>query len=185
MRSPSGPGKAVGETIGSALGAVLGERLRYIGRAADLVWVGIGQDVETTDRRGGPRVRAEHALHLQCPWRLTRFGVPFIGSEDLYRAIGSNESADGELLHGEAAFDPAAEALTADADRSEHLVERVVGDDWGGFSMEFSNGLVLDVLPVTTASDECWRYFKPGEDGKHLVVFEVPEAALVSNCDAK
>ncbi|HEX7277806.1 MAG TPA: hypothetical protein VF244_10570 [Acidimicrobiales bacterium] len=164
----------MGAIIESTLAALVGERLRYIGRATDLVWVGIGGDVEAPDRHGDRRVLAEHALHLQCPWRLTRLGVPLVGSWDLHRSIGSNDWADGELLPGEAAFDPIAAELTVDAERSDHLVDAVAGNDWGGVSLAFSNGVVLDVLPVTTASDECWRYFNPGQDSEHFVIFEVP-----------
>jgi hypothetical protein len=175
VQSPRAPGDAVGAAIESALAAMLGERLRYVGRATDLVWVGIGRDVEVPRRGGRTRVLAEHAMHLQCPWRLTLLGNPLIGSSDLHRSIGSNELADGELAPGEAAFDPVAGQLTADAGDRDHHVEVIVGDDWGGVSVGFTGGLVLDILPVTTASDECWRYFRPGDDDQHFVVFESSE----------
>jgi hypothetical protein len=175
MQSPSAPGDGVGAAVESALAAISGERLRYIGRATDLVWVGIGRDVEVPRRDGGTRVLAEHAMHLQCPWRLTLIGTPLVGSWDLHRSTGSNEWADGELAQGEAVFDPVAERLTADGGDRDYRVEVVVGNDWGGVSVGFTGGLVLDVLPVTTASDECWRYFRPGEDDEHFVVFEPPE----------
>lgn len=165
----------MGATVESALAAMLGEPLRYVGRATDLVWVGIGDDVELPRRGSGTRVLAEHAMHLQCPWRLTQRGHPLVGSWDLHRSIGSNEWADGELALGEAAFDPIAVRLTAEAVDRDQRVEVIVGNDWGGVSVGFSGGLVLDVLPVTTASDECWRYFLPGRDGDHFVVFEPAE----------
>ena len=174
MSSPRAPGSGVGEAIESALGALSGERLRYVGRATDLVWLGIGRDVETADRYGGTRLVAEHALHLQCPWRLTLLGVPLVGSWDVHRSIGSNEFADGELLQGEAAFDPIAAELTAEAGEEEQHVSRLTGDDWGGVAVEFISGLMLEVLPVTTGSDECWRYLQPGKDIEHFVVFETP-----------
>ena len=161
--------------IESALGAMSGERLRYVGRATDLVWIGVGREVEGPDGRGGRRVRAEHALHLQCPWRLTGAGVPLLGSWDVYRAVGSDERGDGELPPSGAAFDPVAHQVTSAAERSDHLVERVDADDWGGFTLEFTGGVVLEVLPVTTASEECWRYFRPGEDVGHFVVFQDPD----------
>lgn len=176
MHSPSAPGHGVGAAVESALAAMRGERLRYIGRATDLVWVGIGRDVDVSRRGGGTRVLAEHAMHLQCPWRLTLLGTPLVGSWDLHRPAGSNEWADGELAQGEAAFDPVAAQLSSDGGDREHSVEVLVGNDWGGVSVGFTGGLVLDVLPVTTASDECWRYFRPGDDDDHFVVFETPEA---------
>ena len=100
---------------------------------------------------------------------------PLIGSWDLHRSTGSDEWADGELGQGEAAFDPVAVQLTADAGDRVNRVEVIVGDDWGGISVGFAGGLILDVLPVTTASDECWRYFRPDEDDDHFVVFESSE----------
>jgi hypothetical protein len=175
MQSPSAPGDGVGAAVESALAALLGEPLRYLGRATDLVWVGIGRDVEAPRRGGGTRVLAEHAMHLQCPWRLTLLGKPLVASWDLHRSTGSNEWADRELAQGEAAFDPVAAQLSAEGGDGDHRIELIVGNDWGGVSMGFTGGLVFDVLPVTTASDECWRYFRPGEDDEHFVVFEPPE----------
>lgn len=174
MHSPSAPGRGVGAAVESALAAMSGERLHYVGRATDLVWVGIGRDVEVPRRGGGTRVLAEHALHLQCPWRLTLLGTPLVGASDVHRFTGSNEWADSELAPGGAAFDPVAAQLTAESASRDHRVEVIVGNDWGGISVGFTGGLVLDVLPVTTASDECWRYLRPGDDD-HFVVFEPPE----------
>ena len=54
----------MGAAVESALVAMLGEPLRYVGRATDLVWVGIGDDVDTPRRGGEIKVLAEHALHL-------------------------------------------------------------------------------------------------------------------------
>jgi hypothetical protein len=173
--SPVAPGEGVGAAVESALATMLGGRLRYVGRATDLVWVGIGRDVEVPRRAGGTRVLAQHALHLQCPWRLTLLGVPLIGSWDLHRSIASGEWAGGELAPGDAAFDPLAVQLTADADDRDHRVEVIIGDDWGGASVGFTEGLVLDMLPVSTGSDECWRYFRPGDDDGQFVVFEPAE----------
>ena len=175
MRSPSVPGEGVGAAIETALAAMLGEPLRYVGRAADLVWIGIGDDIEILRHGGGTRVLAEHAMHLQCPWRFTLRGHPLVATWDLHRSIGSDEWADGELAQGEAAFDPAAVRLTADAADRDQRVEVIVGNDWGGVSVAFTGGLVLDVLPVTTAADECWRYFMPDADENHFVVFERQE----------
>jgi len=175
VQSPSAPGDGVAAAVESALVAMLGQRLRYLGRATDLVWVGIGRDIEAPRRGGGTQVLAEHAMHLQCPWRLTLLGNPLVASWDLHRSTGSNEWADGELAKGEAAFDPVAAQLTAEGGDRCHRVEVIVGNDWGGVSIAFSGGLVLDVLPVTTASDECWRYFRPGDDDDHFIVFEPPE----------
>ncbi len=174
---PAAPGHGVGATIESVLAAMSGDRLRYLGRATDLVWIGVGADVEAPDRHGRRRVLAEHALHLQCPWRLTRLGLPLLASWDVYRAVGSDERAEDELLPGEAAFDPVAQELTTAAEQSDQRVERLVANDWGGFVMEFTGGVMLEVLPVTTASEECWRYFRPGEDVDHFVVFDDPEQA--------
>jgi hypothetical protein len=175
VRSPHAPGHGVGAAVESVLAPMLGERLRYVGRASGLVWVGIGDDVDMPRRGGGTRVLAAHAMHLQCPWRFTLLGHPLVGSWDLRRSIGSNEWADGELAPGGAAFDPVAVRLTADAADRDQRVEVIVGNDWGGISVAFTGGLLLDVLPVTTAADECWRYFMPGADEDHFVVFEPEE----------
>jgi hypothetical protein len=170
VESLAAPGRGVGFALELALAPLLGERLRYIGRAADLVWVGIGRDVALPERSAGSRALAEHAMHLQCPWRLTMCGDPLVGSSDLYRSPGSNDWADAELAPGASAFDVVAAELTRSADADYH-VEVITGNDWGGVSISFGGELLLEVLPVSTASRECWRYFRPGTDD-HFIVFE-------------
>jgi len=84
----------VGAAVESALVAMLGARLGYLGRRIDLVWVGIGRDIEVARRGGGTRVLAEHAMRLPGPWRVTLLGNPLVASWDLHRSTWSDEWAD-------------------------------------------------------------------------------------------
>ncbi|MDQ6724856.1 MAG: hypothetical protein M3066_01570 [Actinomycetota bacterium] len=85
-------------------------------------------------------------------------------SRHLRRSIGANEWADGELAHGEAAFDPVAAQLSAEGADRDHRVEVIVGNDRGGVFVGFPGGL-------GTRSGRISRNARSGEEmieGHHL-----------------
>lgn len=54
------------------------------------------------------------------------------------------------------------------------VVERVEGDEFGGFRLWLSGGHTLAVFPATSFPREHWRYLKPGSKEDHFVVFDDP-----------
>lgn len=173
VRRPEAFDGTTSARLESELSGLAGERLRYIGRAVDLVWIGFGEDVEIEERRGGTRIVARRALHLQCPWRISRDSLPLVGSQDVYRSPGSDELDDDAVDRaGGTAFDVAARALTAEAEQLDLRVTSLAADEWGGLRLVLDGGLTLEALPLSTRSTELWRYIVFDEPGHHLVVFD-------------
>src|SRR5258708_20485771 len=54
------------------------------GRAADLASFQIGQKRKVTGHRGDSKTVGHSALHIQCPWRITRGERLVVASGDLY-----------------------------------------------------------------------------------------------------
>ena len=52
------------------LDRIIGEPVSCIGRVSNMVWIGIGKNVMTVDRKGREKEKTEYALHIQSPWRI-------------------------------------------------------------------------------------------------------------------
>jgi hypothetical protein len=145
------------------LARLLGARLTGLGRAASLQHFTFGLP-------GG----SELHLHTEAPWRLTDDTGIVVGRADYWRPA-TPETSEADLDAGEIG------ATLRDV-RNAALRERiaiespaVVGanvDRFGGFTLDFTNGLKLEVFPDATrvAHDdwEFWRLFEQGQP--HYVV---------------
>jgi hypothetical protein len=167
--------------VTAALQVVLGEPFANIGRAADMAWMGFGELVEVRSRRtGGARAVSEHALHVQCPFRLTRDQAVLVASGDMYYPRADpylDESTLGEPFDWDALganwFDGGAEAVH---DLIRDLSPRVVAvtvDTFGGLNMTMTANIELVVFPNRSFPSEHWRFFRA--NGPHLVVMERPD----------
>jgi hypothetical protein len=178
MSGMVGPGAGVAAGVEDALSILVGERLRYLGRAADLAWIGFGDDVEVrSELTGAMRTLAEHALHVQCALRIAGPDGPFVGGGDMW-IWPDPGAADRERPDvGEALFDRRADQLASVVDTGLVTVATIQADDWGGFVLLCSHGWSVEVFPDTTVSEEQWRYFRPGDHDSHFVVFDEEEAS--------
>jgi len=70
--------------IHQALAPLVGLPFRCIGRATNLLWLHFGELHEVSDRRGGTKDVGDWAVHIQCPWRISRHGRILIAYHDYY-----------------------------------------------------------------------------------------------------
>jgi hypothetical protein len=157
-------------TIQEILAPLIGLPLRCIGRAADLVWLHFGAFKELPGIRGGSRTAGEWALHVQCPWRITRPPTILVGSHDCYYESSGDEPYDWEAA-GESRFDRYAVSLNNEFEISPPLVEAVDVDTIGGFCLRLANGYIFEVFPDESSNGhgEHWRFFQPGTLESHFV----------------
>lgn len=81
------------------IGRLVGERVNYIGRAANMLDLHFGEDVVVTTRRG-PHTVGTYILHVQCPWRIINVekrGM-YLGSMDFY-APSNQVKADPDFCY--------------------------------------------------------------------------------------
>jgi hypothetical protein len=158
--------------IQQALMRLVGLPLRFIGRAANLLWLHFGATHEVAARGGGTKTVGDWAIHVQCAWRLCRHGRIELAYRDYYY------SADGDALDdwdtpGKSRFDRLAAVLGREFETTPPVVHSVTTDDVGGFSLTLSHDYRLDVFPDHSSHDddsEHWRLFEPGSDREHFVV---------------
>lgn len=155
--------------INQALAPLLGLPFRRIGRATNLLWLHFGEMHEVSDRRAGTKVVGDWALHIQCPWRISRQGRILIAYHDYYWGPDGKPVEDWDVV-GKTRFDLAASKLCAEFTATPPAVVSVQPDDVGGFCVHFSGDYRLDVFPADSdQSSEHWRIFQPGVDRRHFV----------------
>jgi hypothetical protein len=141
----------LGERVTGHLACLLGKPLWGCGRAADLLWLQFGERHVALSLRGRTHEVGEYALHIQCAWRIAcQHGV--VSASDLMSA-GRIDSALSAFVN----------------EHCPALVENIVGDDRGRFSMSLAGGCTVHVLPQVD-SEEQWRLLQPGKDVRHVVL---------------
>ena len=80
------------------LNLLVNKRLSKLGHAANMLWISFGQDIKVTDYRGKQKCVGEYALHIQCPWRITRKQDVLLSSRDMI-SLRENDSANSLFRH--------------------------------------------------------------------------------------
>ncbi len=155
------------EQVAKALSVLVGKPLWSSGRSAGLQWFQFGARRTVTGFRGDMKEVGEHALHVQCAWRITRHDVVVAASGDTYDE-SSEQSADHsrqthtrleervqQLFHGET---------------RQFVVEQIKAGHAGAFSITLADGYALDVMPDDSSDCEHWRLFKPYVERPHFIV---------------
>ena len=157
-------------TLQEVLAPLIGLPLRSIGRAADMLWVHFGEWREVPSIRGGTHTVGEWALHVQCPWRITRPPAILVGRGDCYYEAASDEPFNWETSD-ESRFDREAMPLNDEFENSPPLVEAVDVDAVGGFCLRLTRGYRFEIFPDVTSDSvsEHWRLFRPGSEESHFV----------------
>src|SRR5690606_7867182 len=125
------------QEIEAALSIIRGLEFRSIGRAADMVWIGIGELVDKLDYKGrqtGTKA-GKYALHLQCGWRLSDATRVVLGSGDLLLPPFLKHADLGNI---ENRFD----SIVASGifDQTPPRVVGIAGDELGGATIALSTG---------------------------------------------
>jgi hypothetical protein len=70
--------------IQGAMSALAGLPLWALGRAADLAWFEFGERRTVRTHLGNEKQVGDYALHIQCPWRITRGDKIITGRGDIF-----------------------------------------------------------------------------------------------------
>ena len=151
------------------LARLIGQSLATIGRAATMVWCGLGAERQTSSKSGKPRTVNEWALHLQCPWTITCAGVKVIDWESMFIDAETGLECDGANLRG-TVFDEWVDSLGAGTDL---LGSVVTGSSRAGamIYLDFLNEWRLALEIDSERTNEQWRLFQAGTEQSHFVAY--------------
>jgi hypothetical protein len=113
-------------------------------------------------------------LHVQCAWRIAGPTGILVGSADRYLAAGPDPLKDYETFEwdrpGANRCDERMATFFDARGIDVPVVEAASADYAGGFRLDLSGGLTLDVFPDDSLGGEHWRLFQPGTEWEHFVV---------------
>jgi hypothetical protein len=153
---------------------LIGLRLSIVRRAADMLVLHFGV---IRPHHSGTGTVGDHALHVQCPWRLQGPLGTITGRDDLWVYAGPGERPDNwsyedgfslqdQKLDKYFARDEATRSWVNEKDGFVVMSTEETGH--GDVRLELQNGMALVLFPAGSVS-EAWRFFTPGEGGDHVV----------------
>ena len=162
--------------IEKALAPLRGLRLWDAGRAADMLWLQLGERVRAPTSRDPERQVGAFALRVMCPWRVTGSAGIITGRSDIF--VPSDPDEDESEFQwdrpGRSIVDQQLSTwIEAHKDRPLAVLEITV-DRCAGFAMRLEDLNSLEVFPDAFSMPhdirEHWRILQPGQDTPHFVV---------------
>ncbi len=146
--------------------SLMGKRLRYIVRSCDLIDFGFGDTFIRKNRHGKNVEVAAFALHLQCPFRITRQDRILIGSDDLFFSSSSGDDNMDLRMKDTCILDDKLKLL-----QDLFSKESVTGVSMSPCGDIFLQLSTLNVSAFCTGStgNEMWRFFETGTDKPHII----------------
>jgi len=164
------------QDIESALSVLIGENLRYLYRAGNMLTLGFGKDVKYIKTSGEETARAQFALHVQTSWRITENNNISLGSYDFYVPRDGvsyeefqNDENDG---FGQSVFDKKTEELNESLISERRQVTGIKASVFGDVCVLMDGGINLEIFVNSSMLEESWRFFETGKDAPHFVVFD-------------
>ncbi len=157
--------------VEQALAVLVGKRLWASRRAADMSTFQFGARIKTKDFYDRPSEVGEHALHVQCPWRIVQGVQLVVGSGDLYYPANCDGS---EPLPSDFEWDRMPNRRDRllgelfDGDR-EFVVQKIETSVLASFRLVFHGGMLLEVFPDDSLPHEHWRLLNLMTDGVDFV----------------
>lgn len=152
------------DALSATLANLVGLTLSATGRAGNLQWFQIGPLREIVTPRGTRKSVGTYALHVQCAWRITAIDRVLVGSENAEAA--KQFVLTSSNIPGEHDGDPSANA-TGPGRRE---VAAVTQHRAGHLQLEFADGTMLEVFPLSPNSSEWWRLIQNDDPSRHWVV---------------
>lgn len=151
---------------------LLNKQIGSIGRASNMLCLGIGEKINITNRSGEQSEVSKFSLHIQSAWRIVNREKReiMLASSDFY--IPSDLSVlyqqfDWDVL-GKNMFDKKSPIWLKNS--TPLFIREYKLNIWGDLLLVFSNEDRLEVYVDASDDTECWRLFERGGDKCHLVM---------------
>lgn len=151
---------------------LIGKRFNRISYAADMLCLGVGDDVEYKMNDHRP----EFSIHVQCQWRFVRGGEIILASRDMYEPANPNapnswyDDYFNGLSNDESLFVESIPDFHKKMQGSEVLKTEI--SILGDLKIEFSYGIYFESFIPCSRKGEFWRAidFKTGE---HFLIYDI------------
>ena len=157
--------------IYQCLDRLIMQPVRVIGRASNMLWIGIGEKVEKLNYKGEKREISTYSIHVQCMWRMInkeRMEILF-ASSDYYSPSKKADKCscfDWEP-QGNNLFDEKSKKWLMQ--ESPIYIREYKINIWGDLLLVFTNNDRLEIFISSSNETEGWRILEAEEDKPHLV----------------
>ena len=150
---------------------LIDQPLRSIGRAANMLLIGFGENISRVDYQGNNEEVSRIALHVQCPWRMVDKENKLIlfARSDIYEPNSTVEWTEDFNwdIQGINMFDEKAK-IWIESNPGLYVKDLRI-NIFRDLRVFLSNDTVLDVYVDSSTEKECWRLFEC-ESGKEKFV---------------
>lgn len=159
------------KSIYDFLNQLQGEKISGIGRCSNMLWLGIGDIIETEDWKNRKVKKSRISLHVQSAWRIVNREKREISlaTSDFYSPNSLMNEKEFEWdVQGNNLFDEKAQEWLNKNDNiyiKEYKINR-----YGDLQLIFSNEDCLEVFVTSSDDTECWRLFGFQSNMEHLVM---------------
>ncbi|GHV43885.1 hypothetical protein FACS1894180_4310 [Bacteroidia bacterium] len=111
------------------------------------------------DHKGIEWQIGEFAIHLQCPWRITKNDTLIVGSDDVSEQPDENAEYDENFNWDIQGGNLRDVKLQSFIKLGKCMVQSITTDDFGGFELTFIDNIKLTVFPALSSKNfgEHWR----------------------------
>ena len=165
--------KSIKQQIEDRLSILIGERLNYLGRAANMLDIGFGDDVEHITLRGEKHEVSRFVMHVQTSWRLIKGQEIVLGSYDFYTPrndLTIDEFYDTEF--GNSLFDETSKKMNDSIVDNPIQITGIEANDMGDAVIFMNNEHRLEIFVNASGDVESWRFFRMDDHSEHFVVFD-------------
>ena len=162
------------DLIMTTLFPLMNQKLNYLGRAASMLDMGFGDDVECISFiNGDKRIVSRFALHVQSSWRIIKQNSIVLAQKDFFEPKDelSYEEFQKESF-GNSQFDARSEIFNVSFRKEPLYISQIFANDFGDVTIHFGSNYHLEVFVDVSGNQESWRFFEPGSDLPHFIVFE-------------
>lgn len=158
--------------ISQYLDRILNKQICAIGRAANMLWLGIGEKAMIVNRRGEEVEKSTYSLHVQSTWRIVDNEKKeiLLASSDFYSPYDetkSYEDFDWDVI-GNNLFDRKA-PLWLQKVMPISIIKYEISR-WGDLLIILSNRQKIEIYVNASDDTECWRMLDSNYENEHLVM---------------
>ena len=146
---------------------LLQKKIISIGETVNMLRIGIGDEIEVTDRNGKLIKIGTFAVHIQCPWRVVNKlkNKVVLSSYDIDASKELTDTIDNDLTTN--SFQKRCNDWL---DNDEKIITDYSFNSLGDLKLILCNGEVIEIYVDTCEDYECWRAFETNSNEKHFVV---------------
>ena len=153
------------------LDQMLNKPICAIGRASNMLWIGIGEDIKILDRKGNAVVKSPISLHVQSTWRIiSKKKEILLASSDFYSpnsSIGWSKNFEWDV-QGKNLFDEKSKIWLKKV--MPIYIKQYILNSLGDLELILSNEEHIEIYVNSSDDTESWRLLKSHRNEEHLVV---------------